>query len=231
MAKKVVKRILNFSGLEISRFKASSDHYEKLFIKYKTYSMVPEQMFKLNLELCEQYNNVDGDYVECGVWRGGMSAAISEVLDKKKTFHLFDSFEGLPPAKEIDGKEALQWQADKNSVNYFDNCAAEKSFAVEAMKLAKHERYKLYEGWFNETLPRYSGNPISILRLDGDWYDSIIECLEKLFPYVSSGGIVLLDDYYTWDGCTKAVHDYLARIQSPSRIHQFNNQLAYILKK
>lgn len=231
MAKDIIKKVLNKSGLEVKRYNKQRDKFEKLYLKYKSFTMVPEGAFVLNMELCDKYKDFKGDYVECGVWRGGMSAAISELFESTKTLHLFDSFEGLPPAKEIDGKEALQWQEDKNSPYYFDNCTAEEKFVIDAMALAKFKNYKTYRGWFDQTLSNFSGESISILRLDGDWYDSIFLCLQHFFPKVTNGGIIILDDYYTWDGCAKAVHDYLAQSKSPSRVYQFNNQIAYIIKK
>ena len=73
---------------------------------------------------------------------------------------------------------------------------------------------------------------IAILRLDGDWDAySVKECLVKLFPLVSENGLVIIDDYYTWDGCSKAVHDYLSEVKSPSRVFQWKNQVAYIIRK
>ena len=192
--------------------------------------MIPENLFIENLMLVEKHKQKRGAYVECGVWRGGMSAAIAEVLETHHEFHLFDSFEGLPEAKEIDGKDALTWQADKNSVNYFDNCKAEEDYAIRAMKMANKVNYKIHKGWFNQTLPHYKGDKIAILRLDGDWYDSIMDSLKNLYPNVIRNGIIVLDDYGTWDGCTRAVHDFLSENKSTSKILQWNNQIHYILK-
>lgn len=218
-------------GLDVRRYDHASAHYQNLFKKYSDFTMIPERFFISNLELINRYKHLEGDYVECGVWRGGMSAAIGELLDKNKTLHLFDSFEGLPDAKEIDGKEALAWQKNVNAPGYFDNCKAEESYAIKAMSLAGCSNYKIHKGWFNQTLPDFKNQRIGILRLDGDWYDSIKECLTHLFPQVINNGIVLLDDYYTWDGCSKAVHDYLSETKSPSRVHQWNNQIGFVIKK
>lgn len=231
MNKEIVKHLINLGGLDLRRYNKNLNQYKNLYSKYKSFTMVPEEVFVSNLELCDKFREINGDYVECGVWRGGMSAAISELLQSTKTRHLFDSFEGLPPAKEIDGKEALKWQENKNSPYYFDNCTAEEQYVIDAMALAKCNNLKIYKGWFDQTLSSFSGENISILRLDGDWYDSIFACLQHLFPKVTNGGIIILDDYYTWDGCAKAVHDYLSQSKSPSRIYQFKNQIAYIVKK
>ena len=116
-----------------------------------------------------------------------MSAALAEVLGPARTVHLFDSFQGLPPAKPIDGKEALAWQSKGSSPLYFDNCRAEEVFALEAMKLAGHKKFQTHPGWFEDTVPKFGNHPIGILRLDGDWYDSIMVCLDALFPRVTGG--------------------------------------------
>lgn len=230
-SKTIVKKILHLGGIDVKRYNQSLPLFQDLFKKYQGFTMIPEESFVMNLDLCNHYKHLEGDYVECGVWRGGMSAAIAEILNNGKTVHLFDSFEGLPPAREIDGKEALAWQKDTTAEGYFNNCFAEESYAKQAMTLANCENYKIYKGWFDQTLQHFENHHIGILRLDGDWYDSIMSCLDNLFPMVINGGIILLDDYYTWDGCTKAVHDYLSKIKSPSRLHQWKNQIGYIIKK
>lgn len=231
MTKKFIKDLGKVVGMDLRRYNRERDTFKDLYRKYQDYTMIPEDVFVSNLELSTTFFNVPGDVVECGVWRGGMIAAIAEVSGNDRRVHLFDSFEGLPQAKEIDGKEALQWQADKTSPFYYNNCNADESFAIQALKLANHNNFKIYKGWFQDTLHTYEGNNIAILRLDGDWYDSVKGCLEKLYPLVSEGGVIIIDDYYTWDGCSKAVHDYLSEIKSASRVYQWRNQVAYIIKK
>lgn len=231
MPKKIIKEIFKQTGVDVRRHDPSQDIYKGLHKKYRDFTMISNEAFSANLELCNKFKSIAGDFVECGVWRGGMSAAVSEIISPDRTLHLFDSFEGLPPAKEIDGKEALHWQQNTEAPEYYDNCAAGEEFAIQAMSLAKCKSYKIHKGWFDKTIPDFNVDAIGILRLDGDWYDSILVCLKHLFPRVSSGGVVILDDYYAWDGCTKAVHDYLSTSKNPSRIYQWNNQVAYIVKK
>lgn len=231
MAKKLIKKVAQWGGVEIKRHDSNQTRYRSLFVKYQSFTMVPTDLFVANLELCDKYKNSPFDFVECGVWRGGMSAAISELLGKNCRVHLFDSFEGLPPAKDIDGAAALKWQENTEAPGFYDNCTAEESFARDAMKLAGNQNYTIYKGWFQDTLSKIDSKAIGILRLDGDWYESTKTCLEKLFPLLVEGGIVIIDDYYTWDGCSRAVHDYLSEVKSPSRVHQWNNRIAYIVKK
>ncbi|HNP06966.1 MAG TPA: TylF/MycF/NovP-related O-methyltransferase [Cyclobacteriaceae bacterium] len=231
MTKRIVKKIIQYGGVDLRRHNVATKTYYSIYKKYRDFTMIPEDLFIANLDLCNKFLAIEGDIVECGVWRGGMVAGISELTGPNKKIHLFDSFEGLPKAKDIDGKAALDWQKNTTSMTYYDNCTADESFANEAMKKTGHNNYQLYKGWFQDTLLLFSGSSISILRLDGDWYDSTKICLDRLFPFVTEGGVVIIDDYHTWDGCAKAVHDYLAEIKSPSRICQWENQVAYIVKK
>ena len=80
-------------------------------------------------------------------------------------------------------------------------------------------------------LPEIRDEPIAILRLDGDWYDSTMVCLEHLFPKVIPGGLIILDDYYAWDGCSKALHDYLSKYKRAERIIQAYSSGCYLIKK
>jgi O-methyltransferase len=202
----------------------------KVFQEFASFTMIPRESYIDNLLLSLRVKELRGDIVECGVWRGGMIAGIAKMLGKDRNYYLFDSFEGLPEAKAIDGEAALSWQKNIDSPGYYDNCKAEIDFARKAMELA-NVPYECIKGWFNDTLPTFHpANSISLLRLDADWYDSTMTCLKYLYPQVVNKGIILIDDYYFWDGCSKAVHDYLSEIRSPSRIYSSPNGVAYIVK-
>src|SRR5579862_5310500 len=82
--------------------------------KYHDFTMVPRRIFAANLILCAEYAPPNGCIIECGVWRGGMSAAMADILPGR-THLLFDSFEGLPPATAMDGEAALNYQRDTSS--------------------------------------------------------------------------------------------------------------------
>src|SRR5688572_18533132 len=93
----------------------------EIYRKYSTFTMIKPDNYVLNLELARQVRNVPGAIVECGVWRGGMIAGMAEVLGNSREYILFDSFEGLPKAKEIDGPSALAWQSNTTHPGYYDN--------------------------------------------------------------------------------------------------------------
>jgi O-methyltransferase len=183
-----------------------------IYRKYRHYTMIPTEIYVPNLLLAHQLRHVDGCVVECGVWRGGMIAGIAEVLGPHRAYFLFDSFQGLPPAEEIDGQVAIAWQTDIDSPTYYNNCTASEMEARTAMRLSKAAQYSIVRGWFEETLPHFKPPcPIALLRLDGDWYQSTRLCLEYLSPYLARNGIIIVDDYYTWDGCARAVHEFLGK--------------------
>lgn len=198
---------------------ADAARFARLRYKYRDYTMVPRRAYVTNLLLAASYANVRGCVVECGVWRGGMSAGMAEVLGPERHYVLCDSFEGLPKAEAVDGPQALAWQADTAGSTYYDNCRAEASFAERAMTMAGATKYELVRGWFDQTLPALAlPAPIAILRIDADWYQSVKCCLVNLVPKLAPGGIVIMDDYFTWDGCAKAVHEFLAETQSSARL-------------
>src|ERR1044072_8730209 len=204
---------------------------QRLYNKYSQYTMINASIYVDNLLLAESVKGIKGDIVECGVWRGGMIAGIAEMLGSGRTYYLFDSFEGLPAAKEIDGEAAQNWQSAVDSPGYYNNCKAEMDFAEQAMNMT-HTDYECIKGWFNETIPHFNKTEsIGLLRLDGDWYESTWVCLEHFFPKVTHNGLVIIDDYYVWDGCSRAVHDYLSSIKSESRIFPSQSGVAYVAKQ
>ncbi|HYW09483.1 MAG TPA: TylF/MycF/NovP-related O-methyltransferase, partial [Longimicrobium sp.] len=204
----------------------------RAYRRFRNDTMVTPGFYLRNLALVERYRNVAGAVVECGVWKGGMIAGMASVLGPDREYYLFDSFEGLPPAQAIDGESALRWQASTDSPWYFDNCAADIRFAEDAMRRAGARDVHLIRGLFDQTLPGFvPRSPIAILRLDGDWYASTMTCLTHLYPHVARGGLIIIDDYHTWDGCARAVHDYLSRHSTPDRISQYGDEICYIVKR
>jgi len=209
--------------------------FRRTYRKYAAYTMIHEAKYVDNLELCALYSTIEGCVVECGAWRGGMSAGMTEVLGANRQYFLFDSFEGLPLAREeFDGASAIAWQKNSSSPKYYNNCTAAEAEASSAMKLSGATSFSLVKGWFNETIPRFTPPcEIAVLYLDGDWYDSTRVCLENLYPHVAPGGLIVIDDYYTWDGCARATNEFLAAIASPNaipRLRQFRDLVVYMVK-
>jgi O-methyltransferase len=204
--------------------------YYRYYRRWRAFTMTPSDVYVKNLLLADHFREVPGPVVECGTWKGGMIAGIARVLGPDRDYYLFDSYEGLPDAGAQDGTRARTWQEDRDNPAYFDNCTAREDEARRAMAMTGVPRYQVVKGWFENTVKDFaSPDKIAILRLDGDWYDSTMICLERLLPQVAAGGIVILDDYYAWEGCARAVHDYLSSRRSSCRIRQFMNSVAYII--
>lgn len=181
--------------------------HRKTFRKFRPFTMISEEAYVGNLRLASTITELRGDIVECGTWRGGMIAGIADTLGPDRKYWLFDSFEGLPPAKSIDGEAALAWQRNTSSPEYYDNCRASQEEAEKAMSMSAGINYVVAKGWFRDTLPAANVGPIALLRLDADWYESTKEVLDNLAGRVVRGGLIVVDDYYTWDGCTLAVNE------------------------
>lgn len=233
----LVSRLFSRVGISVSSYDAERENertnyrrYSALYDKYRHHTMVPKLMFHDNLSVAEMAYELEGDIVECGVWKGGMIAAISEALDGTRKSWLFDSFEGLPPASDIDGAAAKKWQQNTSHPEYYDNCRAAPDDAREAMDLSGTKNAAIVKGWFDKTVPHADILKIAVLRLDGDWYDSTRVCLDHLYQKVTDGGIVIIDDYYFWDGCARAVHDFLSENGIADRIRETKHGVAYIVK-
>ncbi len=195
------------------------------YFKFKKYTLTNWRTFVANTTLAIKYKNIEGAVVECGAWKGGMIAGIAYLFCDKREYFLFDSFEGLPPAKKNeDGSDAILFH--KNN-----NLSVDISFAQIAMIKSGTSNYNITKGWFKDTLPSFSNSTkIAILRLDGDWYESTLECLNILYEKVVGGGIIIIDDYYAWIGCSKAVHDFLSSNKLSDKIFQWDNNVCYIIK-
>jgi O-methyltransferase len=156
-------------------------------------------------------DDIPGDLLEAGVWRGGACIYMRGILhahnvtDRK--VWVCDSFAGLPQP------DPDRYPADARDRHH---TVAELAVSLDTVK-ENFARYDLLDGqveflpgWFGNTLPTAPIAQLAILRLDGDMYQSTIETLEALYHRVSAGGYVIIDDYIL-DGCRKAIHDFRGR--------------------
>jgi O-methyltransferase len=214
--------------------------YRKIYSMFRPYTMLHRKEYINNLALCDEYRNVKGSVVECGTWKGGMIAGIARLLGNDRDYYLYDSFQGLPPAGDEDawpdGYPAKSWQADLQRpecahIAEQKSLKVDASFAQGAMKKSGATKVKIVPGWFRDTLPSYDGGPIAILRVDGDFYESIMDTLKNLYWKVAKGGLIILDDYYYWEGASKAVHDFLSANKLADTIKQHHDIYAYLVRK
>ncbi len=170
--------------------------------------------------------SVPGDLVECGVWRGGSMMAAARTLiecgDAKRELYLFDTFEGMSAPSEYDiapdgsSAAALLSSSDRTDPNSAW-CYATQEDVDAAMAGTGYPRghIHLVKGKVEDTIPLGAPARIAILRLDTDWYESTRHELEHLYPRLSPGGVLIIDDYGHWAGCRRAVDEYFAARTMP----------------
>lgn len=153
--------------------------------------------------------NIPGDFLEAGVWRGGaaiMMRAVLQAFDvRDRMVFCCDSYEGLPQP------DAERYPADKDDKHH-----TVKNLVVSLEEVQQNfERYGLLDeqvifvkGFFRDTLRHIPSDRFALIRLDGDMYESTIQCLEELYPKLSTGGFVIIDDFGAVPGCRTAVEDY-----------------------
>lgn len=189
----------------------------------KRYTMTTPKRCSVLWDICQSTlrNNVPGAFVECGVWKGGSAAIMGLALrhaGPMRPLHLFDSFEGLPQPGKQDGEAAAAYSEGQaggalTSIHKCEASLAEvRGYLIDRLRLPQKELF-FHVGWFQNTVPVVAPQigPIAVLRLDGDWYESTRICLEHLYPLISPGGALLLDDYYCWAGCRKATDEFRAK--------------------
>jgi O-methyltransferase len=177
-------------------------------------------------------NNIPGDFVECGVWKGGSALLIAKMLaDKNITDRkviLYDTYEGMSEPTENDkdyaGTEAAAL-LQNSSIEVQDSVWCFSSFDEVKNNLLlsglKAENIIMIKGKVEDTIPiQLPTKLISLLRLDTDWYESTKHELNYLYPLLINNGVLIIDDYGHWEGCRKAVDEYI-----------LNNNLSILLNR
>ena len=184
---------------------------------------------------------VPGDFVECGVWRGGSILAILlTLLDEgaaDRDVWLYDTFEGMTEPTDADrsdfhqdtGREYWEKAEGRPWPEWFGEDVFSEEIVRENVAAAGYPEDRLHfvKGPVEETIPGSSPDRIALLRLDTDWYESTRHELVHLYPRLADGGVLILDDYGHWKGARKAVDEYfgaeappllLARIDYAGRV-------------
>lgn len=176
-------------------------------------------LYKAVEYLCRR--NIPGDIVECGVWKGGSCMLIAKAImkfdEKPRRIFLYDTFTGMtePSSEDVvawNNRSVLEkWKEDRSGVK--DNFGSWAVGAEEVKQNLAGTGYPLdelvfVEGDILETLNEIKPEKIALLRLDTDWYRSTAFELEQLYPLVSTGGVLVIDDYGHFRGARKAVDEY-----------------------
>ncbi|NOR70223.1 MAG: macrocin O-methyltransferase [Methylomarinum sp.] len=225
---KKIARKLNFNKVQCQNEEIYSADVPTSFIevykKVKPYTMTsPERIFAL----CDAVKyihekKIEGDIVECGVWKGGSMMAVAEILlssgDSSRNLYLFDTFEGMTPPTEKDvdiagvSAETLLEQSDKMKEESVW-CCASLDMVQSAVNSIGYPSEKIHfvKGMVEQTIPFSAPDKIALLRLDTDWYESTKHEMEHLFPRLVKGGVLIIDDYGHWQGARKGVDEYIEK--------------------
>ncbi|MDP4511938.1 TylF/MycF/NovP-related O-methyltransferase [Nonomuraea turcica] len=221
-ANKVLQRFTGYSINLTPEFPPDYDQRTKEIIRtVRPYTMTCHARIATLVEATQyiQHHKIIGDIVECGVWRGGSMQAVALTLDSmnaadQRHLWLFDTFEGMPPPQDVDVAVQDGRSASEYRKQYGESwCAASLSDVKERFKdLSIPDSHIHYiQGRVEESIPVHSPEAIALLRLDTDWYESTLHELEHLYPKLTPGGVLILDDYGCWKGARQAVDEYFAK--------------------
>ena len=178
-------------------------------------------------------NSIPGDIVECGVWRGGSMMVVARTLVElgatDRFLNLFDTFEGMsePTAADrtlLDNTSAELTMREKEENNEkWCYCPVDDVKKNVFSTGYNANQVRFIKGRVEETLPEHAPDKIALLRLDTDWYESTYHGLVHLYPRLSVGGVLIIDDYGHWAGAKKAVDQYIADNGLPLLLNRVDN--------
>ncbi|MBX3169963.1 MAG: class I SAM-dependent methyltransferase [Candidatus Eremiobacteraeota bacterium] len=187
-----------------------------------------------NVEFCVRSlleREIPGDLIECGVWRGGtciyMRGLLKALGDSRRKVWVADSFQGLPePDPEVSPLDAVSHEFLKLVGGFRVSLeAVQQNFAAFDL-LDRQVRF--LPGWFSHTLARAPIEKLALLRLDADYYESTVQALDSLYPRLSPGGFVIVDDYGIMPlGARRAVDEFRSRHGIEAPLVFANRAVAY----
>ena len=201
----------------------------KIWEKTKQYTMISIER-GYNIFKAAEYvvkNNIAGDFVECGVWKGGACMIMAETLLKlgkqDRKIVLYDTFAGMT---EPDENDCISWTG-KNMKERWNKSRDEKGNYLWAAGIDEVRKNMLSTGYPEELIEFHKGDvckildnekplSVSLLRLDTDWYESTKKELETLYPLLKQNGVLIIDDYGHFTGAKKAVDEYFSGKNSPT---------------
>lgn len=229
-------------GFRVSRIKPFvdvPDFDEETYRLVKPFTMTSRARV-LELAASVRYlvrHNITGDFVECGVWRGGsvmtMLRTLADCRALDRQVHLFDTFEGMVRPGEQDGAKEREIYDDQakadGSTNWCRSGIEEVKHNVAGCGYPL-DHLTFVKGKVEETIPASAPAKIALLRLDTDWYESTKHELEQLYPRLVSGGVLIIDDYGTWQGAYKAVNEYFSKLGQRFYLHKIDEAGRLVIK-
>ena len=248
MIKKIIKNLFGFFDLKLVRLSDNSDfpietkiEIKKFINLSKEFSMTGEKRMYLLTQaiLNVSNNNLEGDFVECGIWKGGnilLYNLLNEYYNLKKQIFAYDTFDGMSSPQKNDithlgtsAQKLMSISEKKDGENNVHCMASLNIVKKNILKYSDLNNIKFIEGKVEKTLLYEENLPkkISILRLDTDFYSSTKIELEILYPRLVSGGICIIDDYGYWRVARQAVDEYFG---NQKWLHVVDSTCRYLIK-
>lgn len=239
-------KIMKYLGYKLERdiYPPDFTDFEIQTIQFtKSYTMTPPESI-VTLIRAIQYivsNNIPGDIVECGVWRGGSIMASANALlnsnDLSRSLYLYDTFNYFENVSVSDNDIDYKGESGYDEIERLN---ANETFFIgihedDVRSLLNKTQYpkdkiKYIKGKVEDTIPSTLPENIALLRLDTDLYDSTKHELQYLFPLLSDGGVLIIDDYGHWMGAKKAVDEYFSQNNIPAYLHRVDYSCRVYIK-
>jgi hypothetical protein len=217
--------------------------FADIFERVRDYTMTsPDCVYALfNATRHVIRNGIPGDLVECGVWRGGSAMTMALTCElmgaADRRIWLYDTFAGMTRPDEIDvrkrdGSETIKrWEMQqKDGHNEWAYAPLDEVRRNMAATGFAEERIRYVQGPVEETIPGETPDAISLLRLDTDWYSSTIHELNHLYPKLSEGGFLIVDDYGSYEGSRVATDEYLETLSARPFLHRIDTAARIAVK-
>ena len=205
---KKIKRIISFD--EVDNIARKVSQQKLTYLSHKALLLLGNTLKKI------EKNNISGSIIETGCALGGSAILIGKLKNKTRQFYVYDSFEMMPEPSENDGKDVhnrfnIIKKGTSKGINgnkyygyeidlYNKVINSFKSFGVDLTNV------QLIKGYYENTLK--IKDQVALAHIDCDWYDSVLVSLQRIEPFLVLGGVLIIDDYYCYSGCKKAVDNY-----------------------
>jgi predicted O-methyltransferase YrrM len=169
---------------------------------------------------CAEAQGIPGAIVEAGCALGGSAIVLARSKSPGRQMYVYDVFGMIPPPSDRDGDDVKQRYATIVA-GTSEGIGGQRYYGYESDLLAKVEanfdrfnvnpsghNIHLVRGLFQETM--HPDWPVALAHIDGDWYESVKVCLDRLWPAMSDGGVIVVDDYDSWTGCRRAVDEFIS---------------------
>ncbi len=241
--KKSVQTLANLLGYEVVSISDNiiDREFEEIYKKCKDFTMTSKKRMYMLYKAVEYVVNskIPGDFIECGVWKGGSAMVIAYTLIKmnetNRKLYLYDTFEGMSKPSDEDYRISDnvtvidKWKKEQKK-NYNKWCFASLPEVKKNMFSTKYPQKNLIfiKGKVEDTIPKYIPSKIAVLRLDTDWYESTKHELNHLYPLLIKHGVLIIDDYGNWAGSKKAVDEYFTN--TPILLNRIDDSGRLVIK-